>query len=139
MVSVLFSRIRRIRGAVMNVLAFSCPFFFQKTYWSLKKRTQKACLAIGKLQRARDEWNKDGMKRLYFFNNRLHQNNQYINNVNAALFEYYQVFVKWIRPLPTEPQLWDFYHPSQGQNTGELLFITVGTGLATYTLYKHLN
>ena len=87
MVSVLFSRIRRIRGAVMNVLAFRCPFFF-------KKRTQKAGLAIGKLQRARDEWNKDGMKRLYFFNNRLHQNNQYINNVDAALFEYYQVFVK---------------------------------------------
>ena len=41
---------------------------------------------------------------------------------------------KRIKLLPPEPQLSDFYHPSQVQKNGELLLVTVGTGLATYTL-----
>ena len=34
------------------------------------------------------------------------------------------------------PKLSDFYHPSEGPKNGELLFVTLGAGLATYTLYK---
>ena len=58
----------------------------------------------------------------------------YINNVDEALLEYYRVFAKKIKPLPPEPQLSDFYHPSGDQKHGELLFAAVGTGLATYAL-----
>ena len=43
-------------------------------------------------------------------------------------------FQKRIKLLPPEPQLSDFYHPSQVQKNGELLLVTVGTGLATYAL-----
>ena len=32
-----------------------------------------------------------------------------------------------------------FYYQSEGQKNSELLFITVGTGLATYALYKYLK
>ena len=82
------------------------------------------------------------MKRLDFINKRLRQKNEsraYINNVDEAMLEYYQVFSKQIKPMPPEPQLSDFYHPSEAQKNGELLFVTVGTGIATYALYKYLK
>ena len=55
------------------------------------------------------------------------------------MLECYQVFTKKIKPLPPEPQLSNFYHPSEGQKSGELLFVAVGTGIATYALYKYLK
>ena len=63
----------------------------------------------------------------------------YVNNVDEAVFEYYRVFAKRIKLLPPEPQLPDFYHPSETQKNGELLSVTVGTGIATYALYKYLK
>ena len=63
----------------------------------------------------------------------------YINNVDEELVEYYPVFAKKNRPLPPEPELSDFYHPSENQKNGELLFAVVGTGIATYALYKYLK
>ena len=62
-----------------------------------------------------------------------------INNVDEAMLEYYRVFAKKIKPLPPEPELSDFYHPSENQKNGELLFVVVGTGIATYALYKYLK
>ena len=58
----------------------------------------------------------------------------YISNVDEVLLEYYRAFAKKIKPLPPEPQLSDFYHPSGDQKHGKLLFAAVGTGLATYAL-----
>ena len=55
------------------------------------------------------------------------------------MHEYYRVFAKQIKPLPPEPQLSDFYHLSEAQKSGELLFVAVGTGIATYALYKYLK
>ena len=55
------------------------------------------------------------------------------------MLEYCRVFAKQIKPLPPEPQLSDFYHPSEVQKNGELLFVTGGTGIATYVLYKFLK
>ena len=46
---------------------------------------------------------------------------------------------KTIKPLPPEPELSDFYHPSETQKYGELLFFAVGTGTTTYALYKYLK
>ena len=46
---------------------------------------------------------------------------------------------KNIKPLPPEPELSDFYHPLENQKNGELLFVVVGTGIATYALYKYLK
>ena len=37
----------------------------------------------------------------------------YINNLDEAMLEYYQVFAKQIKPLPPEPELSDFFHPSE--------------------------
>ena len=65
------------------------------------------------LKRARDKWNEDRMRLLDFINKRLCEKNEaraYINNVDDAILEYYQVFAKKIKLLPPEPKLSDFYH-----------------------------
>ena len=95
-----------------------------------------------RLQRARDKWNEDRMKRLDFINKRLREANKakvYISNVDDAMLEYYRVFAKQIKPLPIEPQLLDFYQPSESQKNGELLFVAAGSGIATYALHKYLK
>ena len=63
----------------------------------------------------------------------------YINNVDEAMLECYRVFAKQIKSLPPEPKLSDFYHPSETQKSGELLFVTLGTGFAAYALYRYLK
>ena len=82
-------------------------------------------LAIENLQKARDNSNEDRMKLLDLINKRLRERNKaraYINNLDKAILEYYRVFAKQIKPLPPEPKLSDFYHPSENQKNGELLF-----------------
>ena len=82
------------------------------------------------------------MKRLDFMNKRLREKNEartYINNVDEAMLEYYRVFAKKVKPLPPEPELSDFYHLSENQKNVELLFVVVGTDIATYALYKYLK
>ena len=68
------------------------------------------------------------MKWFGFVNKRLCEKNEaraYIKNVDEAMLEYYRVFAKWIKPLPSEPQLSDFYLPSERHKNGELLLVTV--------------
>ena len=55
------------------------------------------------------------------------------------MLEYYRVFGKQIKPLPPDPQLSDFYHPSEAQKSGELLFVAAGTGIVTYAIYKYIK
>ena len=75
-------------------------------------------------------------------NRRLREKNQakaFINNIDGAMAEYYRVFARQIKPLPPELELSHFHHPLENQKNGELLFVVVGTGIATYTLYKYLK
>ena len=74
------------------------------------------------------------MKLLYFINKSLREKNEartYINNLDKAMLKYYPVYLKKKKSLPLEPQLIDFYDPSERQKNGKLLFVTVGAGLAT--------
>ena len=132
-----------IGGAVVNALAFSSTnFVFSRLTDHGAKERKRRDLALEKLQKARDGWNRDWIKCLDFINKRLRERNEareYINNVDEAVLEYYRVFARKIKPLPPEPQLSDFYHPSEAQKIGELLFVAVGTGIATYALYKFLK
>ena len=106
------------------------------------KERKRHDLAEEKLQKTRDKWNEDRMKRLDFINKRLREKNEaraYINNTDEGILEYYRVFPRKIKPLPPEPELSDFYHPSETQRNGELLFATVGTGIVTYAMYKYIK
>ena len=131
MASLLFT----VGGAVVNALAFSgTNFVFSRLTNHGEEEQKRHDLALERLQGARDEWNKDQMKGLDFINKRPREKNEAtvdINNVGQAILEYYRVFAKQIKPLPPEPQLSDFYHPSEGQKNGELLFAAVGTGFVT--------
>ena len=62
-----------------------------------------------------------------------------INNINETLLKYCRVFAKQTKTLLPEPQLSDFYYPSEAQESGELLFGAVGTDIATYALNKYLK
>ena len=139
MASLLFT----IGGAVVNSLVSGgTNFIFSMLTDHGAEKRKRHDLALKKVQSVRDEWNKDRMKRLDFINRRLREKNEaiaYINNVDEAMLEYYQVFAKQIRSSPPESQLSDFYHQSEDEENGELLFVAVGTGVGTYTLYKYLK
>ena len=143
MASLLFTILSGIIGAGVNATAFAgASLGFSMLRNDGGKERKRHDLALEKLQRARDEWNEDRMKRLDFINKRLREKNEaraYINNVDEAMLEYYRVFAKQIKPLPPEPQLSDFYHPSESLKNGELLFVAVVTGIGTYAIYKYLK
>ena len=64
-------------GAVVNALVFSstnCVFSRLADHCEEERKRQN--LALEKLQRARDEWNKDRTKRLDFINKRLREQNR---------------------------------------------------------------
>ena len=71
----------------------------------VQKNAKRHDPALERIQRARDEWNRDRMRRLDFINKRLHEKNEaktYINNVDEAMIEYYGIYAKKIKPLPPE-------------------------------------
>ena len=139
MVSLLFT----IGGVVVNALAFSgTNFVFSRLTYHDAEERKRHDLALEKLQRAKDEWNRDRMKRLDFMNKRLREKMRREHTLTMLMkqcLKYYRVFAKQIKPLPPEPELSDFYHPSEIQKNGELLFVAVGRGIATYALYKYLK
>ena len=115
MASILFT----VGGAVVNALAFSgTNFVFIRLTDHGAEERKRHDLALEKLQRDRDEWNRDRMKRLDFMSKNLGEKNEartYISNVDEAMLEQCRVFARKIRPLPPEPELLDFYHPSELQ------------------------
>ena len=128
---------------MVNGLAFSeTNFVFSRLTDHGSEKHKRHDLADEKLQKAKDKWNEGQMKRFDFINKRLREKNEaraYTKNIDEAVLEYYQVFAKQIKHLPPELKLSDFYHPSETQKNGELLFVAVGTGIATYALYKYLK
>ena len=136
MASVLFT----IGVAVVNALAFSSTnFVFSRLTNHDIEEGKRHDSAEEKLQRERDEWNRDRMKRLDFMNKRLSEKMKREHISTMLMKQCYRVFAKKVKPLPPEPELSDFYHPSETQKNGELLFVALGRGVATYAMYKYLK
>lgn len=80
-----------------------------------------------KFWRATGKWNESRISRikwLYFINKNLWDGKEtraYFNTVDKAMFEYYRITSKQIKPLPIESQLSEFCYPSVGQKNGKLL------------------
>ena len=140
--ALLFTILSRILSSAVSATGFGGANVFSMVTDHSAKECKRHDLALKKLQRERDKWNEDRMKRLDFINRRLREKNEartYINNIDEAMVQYYRVFAKQIKALPPEPQLSDFYHPSETQKNGKLLFVSVATGVVTYALYKYLK
>ena len=130
-------------GKLAITIAFSgTNFVFSRLTDHGEEERKRHDLALEGLQKARDKWNEDRIKRLDFINRRLLEKNEartLINNVDEAILEYYRVFAKQIKSLPPEPKLSDFYHRSEIQKNEKLLFVAVGTSIGPYALYKYFK
>ena len=83
------------------------------------------------------------MKRLDLINKKLRERNEarnHIKNVDKAMFEYYQVLEKKKKNLYHLSLNYPIFTIYQRiKKNGELLFVVVGTDIATYALYKYLR
>ena len=82
----------------MNSLAFSgTNFVFSRLTDHDEEERKRHDLVLEKLQKARDKWNEDQMKRIDFINKSLREAQAakaYIDNADEAMLEYYQAFAK---------------------------------------------
>ena len=128
-------------GALINALAFSgTNFLFSSLSDHGAAERKRHDLTLEHLQKARDKWMKDRQQRIDFINERLREQNEaakYLSNMDEAMKEYYLVTKQHLPELSPEPKLSDFYHPSDQQKTGEILFITTGLGIIAYLIYRN--
>ena len=126
-------------GALINALAFSgTNFLFSSLSDHGAAERKRHELAVEDLQKARDTWMKDRQERIDFINQRLREQNEaakYLSNMDEAMKEYFLVTKQRLPQLPPEPKLSDFYHPSDQQKTGEILFVTAGLGAIGYLIF----
>ena len=103
-------------------------------------------LALEEFTRVRNEWERERTKYLDLINVRLRDEaaaKQTFHDVDNAMYEYYVVTGKRIEmpenlKTENEPNLTDFYEPSESQKDRELVWIVLGTaaiGVVSYNLF----
>ena len=95
--ALLFTIHSSILGTGINAVAFGSASLGFSMLRDDGKERKSYNLVEEQLQKAKDKWNEDRMKRLHFINERLREKNEtraYINNADEAMFEYYWVFSK---------------------------------------------
>ena len=133
-----------VGGALVNALAFSGSNYLFTILRSSgvdeeRKRHDKA---VEQLQAAQASWSRKRTERLDFINEELRRQGHAVKkfrDVNAAMQEYAQVTGHNLDPMGPEPQLADFYSPSDGQKDCEIAFVVLGmaaTGLVASHLAK---
>ncbi|MEW8389579.1 MAG: hypothetical protein AB2660_18850 [Candidatus Thiodiazotropha sp.] len=133
-----------VGGALVNALAFSgSNFLFSMLRSSgLDEERKRHDKAVEQLQAAQAEWSQKRTERLDFINEALRRQQRAIQafrDVDTAMAEYARVTGHNPDPLGPEPQLSDFYHPSDDQKAREITFVILGmtaTGLVAYQLAK---
>ena len=99
--ALLFTILSTLLSAGTNATTFAgTNFTFSRLTDHGKQERKRHDLALAKLQKARDQWNEDRMKRLDFINKKLREQNKvyiitaYINDTNQAILEYHRIFAK---------------------------------------------
>ena len=103
-----------------------------------RKRANKARI---KLEKAEMEWRRDRQKKLDSYNRYLRETNQAssdITDIHQAAVMYYELTGKKQETFREKPVLSDFYHPSEAQKTGELIFIFGFVSIGGYLVYKYI-
>ena len=131
-------------GAAVNALAFSgSNYLFSMLRSSgVDKERKRHDKAVEQLQAAQAEWSKKRTERLDWINEELRRQGhavQTFRDVDMAIREYARVTGHNLDSLGSEPQISDFYTPSDEQKSRELIFVALGlgaTGVLTYKLAK---
>ena len=134
-------------GATVNALAFSgSNYLFSMLRSSgVDEERRRHDKAVEQLQSAHEEWSKARTKRLDWINEELRRQNhavQTFRDVDATIREYARVTGQNLDSLGSEPQLTDYYTPSDWQKSPELIFVALGlgaTGVLAYKLAKDPN
>ena len=120
-----------IGGALVNALAFSGSNYLFTILRSSdvdeeRKRHDKA---VQQLQATQASMSRKQTERLDWINEELRRQGHAVKtfrDVDATMQEYVQVTGHNLDPLGPEPQLTDFYHPSDGQKDCEIAFVILG-------------
>lgn len=131
-----------VGGALVNAVAFSGSnyLFSMLKNTGVDEERKRHDLAVEQLQAAQAEWSRQRTERLDWINEELRRQNhsvQTFRDVDAAIREYAQVTGQNLNPMGPEPQLSDFYTPSNEQKDREIAFVLLGmaaTGLVAYKL-----
>ena len=126
----------------MNALAFSGSnyLFSMLRSSSIDEERKRLDEAVEQLQAAQAKWSRKRIERLDWLNEELRRRDHAVEtfrDVDAAMQEYAQVTGHNLDTLGPEPQLSDFYHPSDGQKDREIAFVILGmvaTGFVAYQL-----
>ena len=129
-------------GAAVNALAFSGSNYLFSLLRSsgLDEERKRHDKAVEQLQAAQAEWSRRRTQRLDWINEELRRQShsvQTFRDVDTAIREYAHVTGKNLSPLDPEPQLSDFYTPSNNQKDCEIAFVVLGmaaTGVVAYQL-----
>lgn len=133
-----------VGGALVNALAFtgSNYVFSMLKSSGIEDERKRHDKAVEELQAAQAKWSQRRSQRLDWLNEELRRQShavQTFHDVDAAMREYAAVFGKTLEAQPAEPQLSDFYTPSDDQKYREIAFVIMGmagTGLVAYKLAK---
>ena len=130
-----------IGGELVNAVAFSGSSYLfsnlRKTQEDAERRRHD--LALEQLTKARDEWSRKRTQYLDYVNDRLQKEahaKQTFNNIDTALHEYYIMTGKQLQAFEPEPELSDFYTPTDDQKIREIIFILLGLGIITVTAFR---
>ena len=129
-------------GAVVNALAFSGSNYLFSMLGGSDEERKRHDLAVKQLQAAQGAWSLRRTARLDFINEELRCQQhaiQTFRDVDAAMRKYATATGKTLDPLGAEPQLSDYYTPSESQKDREIAFIVLGmaaTGVIAYKLAK---
>ena len=130
-----------VGGALVNALAFSGSNYLFTILRSsaVDEERKRHDRAVEQLQAAQASWSRKRTERLDWINGELRRQGHAVKtfrDVDATMQEYAQVIGHNLDPLGPEPQLADFYHPSDGQKDREIAFVILGIAATGFVAYK---
>ena len=129
-------------SALINALAFSGT----NAAFSLlgdhgKTEIKRHNLAVERLSKAREEYNKERQQRLDFISKTMREQRhaqQTFGDLRVAMQEYHEVTGQQLSPL-SPPKLSDFYSPSRQRKDTEIALVVGGMTLVGALTYKLSN
>ena len=127
-------------GALINALAFSgtnAAFSLLGDHGGTERKRHD--IAMERLSKAREDWNRDRQERLDMINKTLSDQRhakQTFSDLRIAMREYNKVTGQQLSPLRDPPKLADFYNLSRRQKDAEIALVVGGMAVVGLLVYK---